>query len=141
MTGDVVHNLVTGERIRFTRSRAPALEFDLELRPLGVPGGLAHRHLPAERIEVESGALIAFVAGRLPRRAGAGDVVEIPPRRWHLLVAVLPTRAHVTVEPAMRFGELIACMASVSRGDLRPATLRRVNELLAEHDCAPRLPS
>jgi hypothetical protein len=104
MSADAVHNLLTGETIRFTRSTPEALEFDLE------------------------------------QRVGTGGVVEIPPGRWHMLVALAPTRAHVVVEPAMRFDELIACMAAISGGDVRRATLRRMNELLAEHDCAPRLP-
>jgi mannose-6-phosphate isomerase-like protein (cupin superfamily) len=136
-----VRNLATGETIEFTGGDGDVLEMDVTLRPLGIPGGLAHRHRPSERFEVRSGALLAFVQGTAPRRIGSGDTVEIPGGRWHMIVALTPSSAHVTVRPAMRFQELLASAAAAGSGDVRPRTLRRLNALLAEHDCLPRLPS
>jgi quercetin dioxygenase-like cupin family protein len=135
-----VRNLLTGETMTFTRVDDETLEFDLALRPIGVPGGVAHRHRPTERIEVRSGALLAFVAGSMPRRVQSGDTVEIPSGRWHMLVALAPSSARVSVRPPMRFEELLTCAAAVGSGDVRPSTLRRLDALLREHDCAPRLP-
>jgi mannose-6-phosphate isomerase-like protein (cupin superfamily) len=135
-----VRNLATGETIEFTSADGDALEMDITLRLLGVPGGLAHRHRPSERFAVRSGALLAFVQGRAPRRIESGDAVEIPGGRWHMLVALKPSSAHVTVRPAMRFQELLTCAAAAGSGDIRPRTLRRLNALMAEHDCLPRLP-
>src|SRR5437763_7357023 len=85
--GQRVWNPITGETITFRRTSADSngesIEFELELRPLGAPGGLPHRHLPAERFELSGGALCALIAGRPPQIARRGDVVEVPPNRWH----------------------------------------------------------
>jgi hypothetical protein len=135
-----VRNLLTGETITFTGVTGETLEFELALRPIGVPGGLAHRHRPTERVEVRSGTLLAFIAGFAPRLARSGDTVEIPSGRWHMLVGLTPSRARVSVRPAMHFDQLLACAAAVGSGDVRPGTLRRLDALLREHDCAPRLP-
>jgi hypothetical protein len=134
-----IRNPITGETITFTRDDQ-TLEFDVELRPLGVPGGMPHRHRPAERVEVQSGTLIAFIAGQRPRPARAGDTVDIPPNQWHMLLAVTRVRARTRVVPAMRFRELLEVSAAVSNGDVRLSTLRRLNELLHEHDSLPRPP-
>jgi hypothetical protein len=135
-----VRNMLTGETMTFTRLDGQMLEFDVELRPFGVPGGAPHRHGPTEILEVHSGTILSFIAGREPRPAHRGDTVEIPGGRWHMLLALTRARAHVWVKPAMRFHDLLACSAAVCNGDVRPSTLRRLNELLHEHDCHPRLP-
>jgi hypothetical protein len=135
-----VRNVLTGETMRFTGVRGETLEFELALRPIGIPGGLAHRHLPSERVDVRSGELIAFVVGRRPRRVRSPDSVEIPSGQWHMLVALVPATARVSVHPAMHFQELLTCSAAVGSGDVRPSTLRRLDTLMREHDCAPRLP-
>jgi len=134
-------NIFTGEAMRFTGVQGDTLEFELGLRSIGIPGGLAHRHRPSERVDVRSGVLVAFVAGRRPRRVRGGESVEIPPGRWHMLVAALsPATARVSVHPAMHFQELLTCSAAVGSGDMRPRTLRRLDDLLREHDCVPRMP-
>jgi mannose-6-phosphate isomerase-like protein (cupin superfamily) len=143
--GDRVRNVLTGEEITFLKTsadpEAQAVETDVAFRPLGVPGGMAHRHRPAERFEVRSGALLALIAGRVPFLAREGDVIEVPAGRWHMVVALRPSRALVSVRPAMRFDQLLACSAAVGSGDLHPHTLRRLNALLHEHDCMPRFPA
>jgi hypothetical protein len=135
-----VRNILTGEAMRFTAVEGDTLEFELALRPIGIPGGLAHRHRPSERIDVSAGVLVAFVAGRRPRRVRGGESVEIPPGRWHMLVALTPATARVSVHPAMHFQELLTCSAAVGSGDLRQRTLRRLDALMREHDCVPRMP-
>ncbi len=86
-----------------------------------------------ERFEVTDGALLAWIAGRLPQLARAGDVVDVPPRRWHFLVAIGRSRARVLIRPGMRFDDLLAQAAAVARGDLRPHALTRLVGLLREH--------
>jgi len=134
-----VRNVVTGEAMTFAGVEGDTLGFALTLRPLGVAGGLPHRHRPGERIDVSTGVLVAFVAGRRPRRVRGGESVEIPPGRWHMLVALARATARVSVQPAMHFQELLTCSAAVGSGDVRPKTLRRLVALLREHDCLPRM--
>ena len=137
--GQRVRNLLTGETMTFLRtsaeSRDESIELELELRPVGAPGGPPHRHLPAERFELSSGTVCVWIAGRQPWLARAGDVIEVPPHRWHFLVAIAPTHAHVFVRPAMRFDELLVAVAALGSGDLRPQTISRVVPLLREHGC------
>ena len=101
---------------------------------------MPHRHSPAETFEVSSGRLHAFIAGQGKISAGPGETIEVPPNRWHVVFALRQSRARVTVEPGMRFDDLIACGAAIGSGDVRPATLRRMGRLLREHDCVPRVP-
>jgi mannose-6-phosphate isomerase-like protein (cupin superfamily) len=135
-----IHNVCTGETIAFGPSSEGELTFDVELRPFGLTGGPPHRHAVDEHVEVRSGELLAFVAGRRPRRVQAGRSIDIPSGRWHVLLAPEGATAQVTVQPRKRFDELLTYTAAVGSGDLRPATLRRLNALLREHECAPRFP-
>jgi mannose-6-phosphate isomerase-like protein (cupin superfamily) len=132
-------NLLSGETMTF-RQTSPetggdVIELDLELRPLGAPGALPHRHLPEERFEIASGLLYVWIAGSPPTVARRGDVVVVPPGRWHYIVALRSTRARVVIRPGMHFDELLQTMAAVGSGDLRPGTLRRLAPLLREHGC------
>jgi mannose-6-phosphate isomerase-like protein (cupin superfamily) len=144
-TPDRVHNPLTGEQISFDGADAQGagdeLAFHVALRPLGMAGGVPHRHLPTEEFEVLSGRLLVFIAGRRPLVARAGDTFEIPSRHWHWIVAPGRARARVVVRPAMHFDEMLACQAAVGSGDIGAQTLRRLNELMREHECAPRLPT
>jgi quercetin dioxygenase-like cupin family protein len=132
-------NLFSGEAMTF-RQTSPetggdVIELDLELRPLGAPGALPHRHLPEERFEIESGLLYVWIAGRPPTVARRGDVVVVPSGRWHYILALRTTHARVVIRPGMHFDELLQTMAAVGSGDLRPGTLRRLARLLREHGC------
>jgi hypothetical protein len=111
------------------------IELELELRPLGAPGGAPHRHLPAERLELTRGMVCVWVAGRRPWLARPGDVIEVPSHRWHFLLALLPSHAHVSIRPGMRFDELLVRWAALGSGDLRPMAIRSVVPLLREHGC------
>jgi mannose-6-phosphate isomerase-like protein (cupin superfamily) len=137
--GQRVRNLVTGETMTFLRTSAgsggESIELELELRPTGAPGGAPHRHIPAERLELSSGAVCVWIAPGRPWLARAGDVIEVPPRRWHFLVAIARTRARVSIRPAMRFDELLVALAAIGSGDLRADAVRRVVPLLREHGC------
>jgi mannose-6-phosphate isomerase-like protein (cupin superfamily) len=137
--GSTVRNLLSGETITFRRTSGETagevVQTGLELRPLGAPGGLPHRHLPSERFDFVSGAPLVWIQGRPPRLARPGEVIEVPSRRWHFVLAFRRTRAEVSVRPGMRFDELLACGAAVGSGDLRPGTLRTLVRLLREHGC------
>jgi mannose-6-phosphate isomerase-like protein (cupin superfamily) len=111
------------------------IELNLELRPLGGPGGLPHRHVVAEHFEFVRGTVFAFVGAQRPRIVRAGATIDVPPNRWHYIVALRPTRARVSIRPAMHFDELLVVWAAIGRGDLRPSTLRRLGPLLREHAC------
>jgi predicted nucleotidyltransferase len=77
----------------------------------------------------------ACVGGRRPRIVRAGETIDVPPNRWHYILALRRSAARVSIRPAMHFDELLVVWAAVGRGDLRPATLRRVGRLLREHGC------
>jgi mannose-6-phosphate isomerase-like protein (cupin superfamily) len=130
-------NLLSGETMTLRRvsgdAGQQAIEMELELRPLGAPGALPHRHLPAERFEISSGLLAVWIAGHPPTLAGPGDVVVVPPERWHYIVSLRRTFARVVIRPGMHFDELLQTLAAVGSGDLRPGTLRRLAPLLREH--------
>ena len=130
-----ITNPISGERITFVRTDPELVEFDVVFRPLGAPGGAPHRHKPKETIEVEDGRLVGFVAGEGAVQGQAGETIVIPPRRLHFLVNPGPgaARAHVRVEPGMRFDEFLEAMFAVSRGHLKPRELRRALGLLREH--------
>ena len=138
-SGRQVTNWFSGEKMTFHRTSIETagemVELDLDLRPLGSPGGLPHRHLVAEHFEFVRGTVCAFVGGRRPRIVRGGGMIDVPPNRWHYIVALRPARARVSIRPAMHFDELLVVWAAVSRGDLRPATLRRLRRLLREHGC------
>ena len=139
MNGQIARNPLSGETITFRRTsaetRGEAIELELALRPLGAPAGLPHRHLPTERFELTQGMLCVWIAGRLPQLMRAGDVVEVPSRSWHFIVALRSTRARVSVRPGMRFDELLVRWAALGRGDLGLTTLLRLVPLLREHGC------
>jgi hypothetical protein len=137
--GQRARNLFSGETMTFRepgdKSSGERIELDLEVRPLGAPGGLPHRHRPVERFKITDGSLLALVAGQWPRIARSGDLVEVPTGRWHFLFALRRSRARVFIEPAMHFDELLVKWAEVGSGHLRAETLRRLPQLLREHDC------
>ena len=138
-SGQRLRNFLSGETMTFRRTSfengGERIDLDLELRPLGAPGGFPHRHLPVERFQIKTGRLLVFIARRRPRLVGAGALVEVPAGRWHYLLALRRARASVVIEPGMRFDELLVDWAAVGRGDLRPAVLRRLKPLLREHGC------
>lgn len=144
--GQTVRSVLTGETMTFRRTSAETsgavVDFELELRPLGAPGGLPHRHLPTERFEFVTGVVFAWIQGRRPGLIRAGEVIEVPSQRWHYLLALGRVRAEVSVRPGMRFDELLACFAAFGSGDLRPGTLRTLGRLLRAHGCfgTPRAP-
>lgn len=137
--GQRVQNLFSGETMTFRQTSEASLgrvvELDLELRPLGAPGGLPHRHLVAERFEFSRGLAGAFIAGQRPRLVRGRGVVEVPPARWHFVLALRRTRARVYIVPGMRFDELLVVWAAIGHGDLRLRVLRRLVPLLREHGC------
>ncbi len=120
---------------RRTSAESPddVIELDLELRPLGAPGGAPHRHTPVERFEITDGALCVWIAPHLPRLVRAGSVVEIPSRRPHFLLALGRSRARVLIRPAMRFDELLVDMAELGSGKLDLGLVRRIAPLLRQH--------
>jgi len=134
-----LNNPITGEHITLLESGDEPLRLELELRPLGAPGGFVHRHAVAERFEVRSGDLLAFQQGWGWRRIGPGDVVDVPSGVWHMVLALKRSTAHVVVSPPRHFADVLRCSCAVATGDVRPATLRRLNDALREHDCVPRL--
>lgn len=137
--GQRVRNRFTGETMTFRGtsddSAGERVEFDLELRPLGAPGGAPHHHLPVERFEFTSGAAFVWIEGQPPRLVHAGDTFEVPSQRWHYVLALGRCRARVSIRPGMRFDELLVDMAALGSGELRPTILRRVLPLLREHGC------
>jgi mannose-6-phosphate isomerase-like protein (cupin superfamily) len=144
--GQTVRSVLTGEKMTFRRTSADTsgavVDFELELRPLGAPGGLPHRHLPAERFQFVTGVAFVWIQGWRPGLIRAGEVIEVPSQRWHFVLALRRVRAEVSVHPGMRFDELLACFAAFGSGDLRPATLRTLGRLLRAHGCfgTPRAP-
>lgn len=139
ISGRKATNWFSGETLTFRRTSVETagelVELDLELRPLGAPGGLPHRHVVAEHVEFAHGTVCAFIAGMRPRILRAGETIDVPPNRWHYILALRRTGACVRIRPAMHFDELLMVWAAVGRGDLRPATLRRLGPLLREHGC------
>lgn len=137
--GQPVRNWFSGETMTFrTTSRdsgGKAVELDLELRPMGAPGGAPHRHVVAERFRFTGGRALAWIAGRRPRVVGAGEMIEVPPNQWHFILAIRQTTAQVSITPGMRFDELLVLWAALGRGDLRPRMVRRVIPLLRLHGC------
>jgi mannose-6-phosphate isomerase-like protein (cupin superfamily) len=134
-----VQNWFSGETMRFRRTGADSagevIELDLELRPLGAPGGAPHRHVVAERYEFTSGRALVWIAGSPPRLVRSGDFVDVPPNRWHFIVALERTSATVSIRPAMRFDELLVEWAAIGRGDFRPKRIQTLIRLLSEHSC------
>jgi hypothetical protein len=124
-------------RTTSAESAGALVEFDLELRPLGAPGGAPHRHLMAEHFEFSQGAAFVWIAGQRPRIARAGDVVDVPPFRWHFVLGVSRTRARVSIRPGVRFDELLELWAQIGHGHLRTSGVGHLVALLREHGCLP----
>ena len=142
--GEQVSNPISGETVTFQRTSnggpAKVIEFDLELRPVAAPGGMPHRHRPVEVFDVTSGELLALIAGQGLVRAKPGETIKVPRDRWHVIFAYKRTTAKVKITPGMHFDELIATGAAVGSGDVKPTTLRKLANLMREHDCVPRVP-
>lgn len=143
-TGEEIVNPVTGERLRFLHTReetaGQSLIFDCFLRPAAMVAGLPHRHRPAERFEVREGTLLIWIAGRGVVRPGPGDVVEIPPQRFHFVANGGARRAwaRVEVRPAGTMEEMMREAFALSDprsllGDT-PASPRRLAALMEDNE-------
>lgn len=134
-----MRDIFSGELMTFRKTGCDSdgdfIEIDLELRRFGAPGGAPHRHIVAERFTITGGRLWVWVGSFKPRVVGVGDVITVPPLRWHFVLALRRSRASVRIEPAMRFDELLVDWAALGRGDFRPSVLRRVLPLLRAHQC------
>src|SRR5690242_9437560 len=111
--GDAVWNPLTGEKAMLVESAEETggarvvAEFAVEAGGF-VPGG-EHRHDHCtEHFEVRSGR-IAFLLDGEERTLAAGDALAVPPGTWHRWwnPGDEEVRAHVRVEPALRFEEAI----------------------------------
>jgi mannose-6-phosphate isomerase-like protein (cupin superfamily) len=138
-SGQRAHSLLSGEFMTFRRTSSETggelIELDLELRPLGAPAGLPHRHLVAERFELVGGRLWVWVQGRRPWIAYPGDTIEVPPARWHFVLALQRSKAKVTIRPGVQFDELLVRWAALGSGDIKLEHLRRILPLLRLHGC------
>ena len=138
-SGQRARSPLSGESLTFRRTSSETggelIELELELRPLGAPAGLPHRHLVAEQFELVGGKLLVWIQARRPWIAYPGDVIEVPPARWHFILALQRSKANVTVRPGVQFDELLVRWAALGSGDIKPEHLRRIVSLLRLHGC------
>ena len=110
--GETVVNAATGERVTFVRTAADTGGELLELELVWPrPGQRAPAHVHPEmeeRYEVVEGTAAFRIAGE-ERRAGAGDVVNVPPGTVHLAWNPTdePVRLKVQFRPALRWEEFV----------------------------------
>jgi mannose-6-phosphate isomerase-like protein (cupin superfamily) len=139
ISGQRVRSALSGEVMTFRRTSSETdgelVELDLELRPLGAPGGAPHRHIVAERFEITSGLLLVWIAPNPPRVVRPGAVFEVPPGRWHFVLALRRSTAHVLIRPGMRFDELLVVWAALLSGHIQASLVRRIVPLLRLHGC------
>lgn len=119
MTGQTIHNPVSGERITFLRTAAETggelLEFELELAADGkVPGAHVHPE-QEERFHVLEGTM-RFRLGMRTIIATAGDTVVVPAGRVHKFANAGDdtARVRVEVEPALDMEELLRTTAELA---------------------------
>jgi mannose-6-phosphate isomerase-like protein (cupin superfamily) len=120
ITGQVLDNPISGERITFVKTAAESdgdlLVIDLELSPDGhVPG--AHVHpLQEERFEVVSGVM-KFRRGFRTVTARGGDIVVVPPGTIHRFAnaSLEPARVRVEIRPALRMEELFETAVALAK--------------------------
>jgi quercetin dioxygenase-like cupin family protein len=117
--GQIIHNLVSGERIAFLRTAADTdgelLEFELELAADGrVPGAHVHPE-QEERFHVLEGAM-KFRLGLRTIVAGPGETVVVAAGRVHRFAngGDGPARARVEVAPALDMEELLCTTAQLA---------------------------
>jgi quercetin dioxygenase-like cupin family protein len=120
ISGQVLDNPITGERITFHRTSADTggrlLVIDLEVLPNGsVPGAHVHPH-QEERFHVLEGSM-KFLKGLRVVTAHAGDTVIVPAGTVHRFqnAGELTARARVEVEPALRMEELFETTVALAR--------------------------
>ena len=126
-SGQVLDNLVSGERITFRKTAADTngelLAVDLVLSPDGhVPG--AHVHpTQEERFEIVKGTM-KFRLGLRTITAHAGDKVVVPAETVHRFENAGTEPAHVRVEvrPALRMEELFEAAVALAREGRTTAT-------------------
>ncbi len=129
ITGQVLDNPISGERITFRKTAADTdgevLAVDLELSPDGhVPGTHVHP-LQEERFEVVAGTM-KFRRGLRTVTAHPGDSVVVPAGKAHRFenAGNTPARVRVEVRPALRMEELfeaavaLACEGRTTTGGM-----------------------
>jgi quercetin dioxygenase-like cupin family protein len=118
--GQIIHNPVSGERIRFLRTAADTdgelLEIELELAAHGqVPGAHVHPE-QEERFDVLEGTM-KFSLGLRTVTAHRGDTVIVPAGRVHKFsnAGDVPARARARVVPALDMEDLFTTAAELSQ--------------------------
>jgi mannose-6-phosphate isomerase-like protein (cupin superfamily) len=147
--GDVIHNPVTGERIRFLATAADTdgelLRFELTMPP-GVTVPMAHLHPhQEERFELSDGRA-RFRVGRDTVRAAAGERVVVPAGVRHRFWNDADVTLRLTVEfrPALRIERFFeqlwspGLMRSGMPGFRLATVLAREGYL--DEVCLPRVP-
>ena len=131
LTGKVIENPLSGERIVIAEHSDDALVWELFLAPGGrVPSTHAHPR-QEERFTVTEGCMTFRVAGRR-RVARPGDTVVVPPGAIHHFANRGTSVTHVVVEtrPALRTAEMLAAGAALAQEQYaRGARLPRLKEL------------
>jgi quercetin dioxygenase-like cupin family protein len=118
-TGDVIHNPVTGEQLRFVKTArdtgGEAVVVEVTVEPHGyVAAAHIHPH-QSERFEIVSGK-VGFRLGREKIEAIRGDVVVVEPGTAHKFWNAGEERAVFVTEvrPALQFEQLIETMFSLA---------------------------
>ena len=118
-TGDVIHNPVTGEQLRFVKTArdtgGEAVVVEVTVEPNGFVAA-AHTHpYQSERFEIVSGK-VTFKLGRETIEAGPGDVVVVEPGTAHKFWNAGEEKAVFVTEvrPALQFEQLIETMFSLA---------------------------
>lgn len=120
LSGQVLRNPASGERITFRRTaaetRGELLAIDLELPPnRRVPGGMHLHPLQEERFEVIQGAM-RFRLGQESVVASPGQVVVVPPGAPHDFAnaGTVVALVRVEVRPALRMEQLFEAAVSLA---------------------------
>ena len=151
--GQILENLVSGERIVFRKTAADTagelLAFELFLAPYGhVPGAHVHPQ-QEERFEVVEGTM-KFKRGLRTVFARAGDTVVVPPGVVHRFENAGEEPAHVLVEvrPALRMEQLFETASALaqegltnSKGMPKPLELALFVREFEEEVRAPLVPA
>jgi quercetin dioxygenase-like cupin family protein len=131
ITGKVIENPLSGERIVIAERTHNALVWELFLAPGGrVPSTHAHPQ-QEERFTVTEGCMTFRVRGRR-RVARPGDTVVVPAGAIHHFANHGPIATHVVVEtrPALRTAEMLEAAAGLAQEQYaRGARLPRLEHL------------